>query len=147
MVDMTACHLLLGRPWQFDVGSTHNGRLNTYSFMHHGTKITLVPMGGQKPREAQAASKALLVVLDLDKEDLEEKEVHAVIVKGSGPQPTGLPAELEPLIEEFREVLSDELPDGLPPARDIQHQIDLIPGSRLPNLPHYRMTPTDHAEL
>ena len=46
VVDMTAFHLLLGRQWQFDVGSTHNGRLNTYSFMHNGTKITLVPMGG-----------------------------------------------------------------------------------------------------
>ena len=119
------------------MGSTHNGRLNTYSFIHNGTKITLVPMGGQKPREAQAASKALLVVPDLVKEDLEEREVHAVIVKGSGPQPTSLPAELKPLIEEFRAVLSDELPDSFPPARDIQHQIDLILGSRPPNLPHY----------
>ena len=77
--------MLLGHPWKFDVGSTHNGRLNTYSFMHSGTKITLVPVGGQKPRETHAASKALLVVPDLDKEDLDEGEVPAVIVKGSGP--------------------------------------------------------------
>jgi hypothetical protein len=41
---MQACHILLGRPWQFDRDSMHHGRLNQYSFLHHGKKIVLHPM-------------------------------------------------------------------------------------------------------
>ena len=30
VVPMNACHLLLGRPWQFDLDATHKGRSNCY---------------------------------------------------------------------------------------------------------------------
>ena len=32
------------------------------------------------------------------------------------------------LILEFVDVMPKEIPHGLPPMRDVQHQIDLIPG-------------------
>jgi hypothetical protein len=44
VVPKQACHILLGRPWQFDKDSMHHGRLNQYSFLHHDKKIVLHPI-------------------------------------------------------------------------------------------------------
>ena len=50
-------------------------------------------------------------------------------------------------IQEFVDVMPEEIPHGLPPMRDIQHQIDLIPGLVFPNKLAYIMSPKEHEEL
>ena len=48
--------------------------------------------------------------------------------------------EVRSMLQKFQYVFPKELPNQLPPMRDIQHAINLIPGAALPNLPHYRMS-------
>ena len=57
------------------------------------------------------------------------------------------PEEVIAVLEEFQDVFPEDLPDGFSPMRDIQHAIDFVPGSTLPNLPYYRLNPAAHAEL
>lgn len=43
VVPMDVCHLLLGRPWQYERHTKHDGFKNTYSFLKDGINITLAP--------------------------------------------------------------------------------------------------------
>ncbi|XP_074288573.1 uncharacterized protein LOC141613727 [Silene latifolia] len=58
-----------------------------------------------------------------------------------------LPAKVRPLLEQYQDVFPAELPSGLPPLSGIEHHIDLVPGSILPNIPVYRCDPDATREL
>nr|GFA21625.1 reverse transcriptase domain-containing protein [Tanacetum cinerariifolium] len=58
-----------------------------------------------------------------------------------------IPEAMFPLLKEFFDVFPDELHDALPHLCDIQHHIDLEPGSQLPNTPLDIMGPGEHEEL
>ncbi|XP_024016190.1 uncharacterized protein LOC112089673 [Eutrema salsugineum] len=51
VVPMQAGHLLLGRPWQFDRATTHNGRTNHYFFMYKERKYNLAPLSPTEVHE------------------------------------------------------------------------------------------------
>ena len=44
MMQMDVCHILLGRPWQYDREAIHDGRKNTYKFHKDGIDHTLIPI-------------------------------------------------------------------------------------------------------
>ena len=44
VVPMEACHILLGRPWQFDKKTLHYGLTNEISFTHKHRKFVLSPL-------------------------------------------------------------------------------------------------------
>lgn len=54
-----------------------------------------------------------------------------------------MPVEIKSLLHEFKEFVFDDLLKGLPPVRSISYQINLIPGSRLPNKAPYGMAPVE----
>jgi hypothetical protein len=51
---------------------------------------------------------------------------------------------LQPWLEEFQDIMADEMLYELSPIRDIQHHIDMVSGVSLPNLSHYGMCPKEN---
>jgi hypothetical protein len=58
-----------------------------------------------------------------------------------------LPRQIMELLEEFKDVFQDELPKGLPPIHGIEHQIDLVLGASLPNIPAYKCNPEEAKKI
>lgn len=56
---MNAVHVLLIRPWEYDVYATYNGRTNQYIIKVDDLKITLLPL---PPKKMQQAEKPNLLV-------------------------------------------------------------------------------------
>ncbi|XP_071905706.1 uncharacterized protein [Coffea arabica] len=57
-----------------------------------------------------------------------------------------LPSVITNLLQEYQDVFPEDIPNGLPPLRGIEHQIDFIPGSSLPNKAPYRTNPEETKE-
>jgi hypothetical protein len=49
--------------------------------------------------------------------------------------------------KEFDDVFPENIPNGLPPLRGIEHQIDLVPGASIPNRPAYKTNLEETKEL
>ncbi|KAK8916151.1 hypothetical protein KSP39_PZI023352 [Platanthera zijinensis] len=153
VIPMDVAHVLLGRPWLFDRDVTCFGRSNTCVFYDKGRKITLTPTqprerskGVVEPSVSTGASRPLHILRrgEFLRDSIEADIMYVVAATQVSEAPSvNHPLAVRPLLDEF----ADIMPDELPPQRDIQHAIDLIPGASLPNLPHYRMHPDEHAEL
>ncbi|KAL0449467.1 UNVERIFIED_CONTAM: Retrovirus-related Pol polyprotein from transposon.6 [Sesamum latifolium] len=65
------------------------------------------------------------------------------IEKASGP----IPGVIKKLLKEFEDVMPDELPRKLPPKRAVDHEIELVPGTKPPARAPYRMSQPELVEL
>ncbi|XP_038975304.1 uncharacterized protein LOC120106372 [Phoenix dactylifera] len=123
VVDMDACHVLLGRPWQHDTNVTFRGRDNTYLFRWQGRKILLLPMKEKPtPKTSQVEGKSFLAVFGAQfmAELKGAEEIMVLVVKGSEmPIMQQVPEEFKELLTEFQDITPAELPNGLPPMQDI----------------------------
>ncbi|KAL0350187.1 UNVERIFIED_CONTAM: RNA-directed DNA polymerase [Sesamum radiatum] len=65
------------------------------------------------------------------------------IEQASGP----IPGVVKKLLTEFEDVMPDELPRKLPPNRAVDHEIELVPGTKPPARAPYRMSQPELVEL
>ena len=58
--------------------------------------------------------------------------------------PTVYRESLEKIIQKYRDVFPEKLPPkGAPPSREVQHRIEIEPGSEPPYWPPYRLGPAE----
>jgi hypothetical protein len=90
--------------------------------------------------------------------DCAQRTVHLLALDGqevtvSASEPSGFLCQMEArptngirVVSEFPDVFSDDLP-GMPPDRDIEFSIDLLPGIAPIAKRPYRMAPVEHEEV
>ena len=107
------------------------------------------PIDMIKQKEAPKAKGLNIINLKaFERVAVQESVVFALVARElHGEAHEEQPEEVKSVLQEFKDVFPEELLDHLPPMRDIQHAIDFVLEATLPNLPHYRMNPTEHAEL
>ncbi|XP_075489516.1 LOW QUALITY PROTEIN: uncharacterized protein LOC142528360 [Primulina tabacum] len=160
VVPMHACHILLGRPWQYDRQVTHDGFRNKYSFVLKKEPIVLLPLSPKqvlddqlKKKKRDDTKKKIYMVQKSDMKKLLHTHdtlvliLYKEILFNTSDIVGNLPSIVVSLLQEFDDIFPEEPPQGIPPLRGIEHQIDFVPGSALPNRPAYRSNPEETKEL
>ena len=86
-------------------------------------------------------------------ESLESSSLRLFALQAASTGVTASPAELEltqaraRVLRDFACVFPDDLPAGLPPQREVDHRIELVPGSTPPSRPTFRLSATELDEL
>ncbi|TXG67082.1 hypothetical protein EZV62_008357 [Acer yangbiense] len=58
-----------------------------------------------------------------------------------------MPAKVQTVLDEYKDVMPQELPKKLSPRREVDHQIELEPGAKPPTITPYHMAPPELEEL
>ena len=81
VIPMDVCHILLGRPWQFDRKVIHDGRKNTYTLEKNGRTHMLLPIEDKEKKRESSSSILLMSGKYLLNEFKKEKEMQFVVVR------------------------------------------------------------------
>ena len=136
VLPMDVSHVLLRRPWLYDLNVTNFGKDNIYSFKYKGKNIirSAKPKGCNGKRDISKLFERNLCILKckkFEREGIETSMCLALVEKGvpSDSSIVDVPLEVKNLLDDFVDMVPDELPSELPPLRDIQHAMDIVPVS------------------
>jgi hypothetical protein len=146
VIPMDVCHILLGRPWKYDKNVTHDGRKNTYTLEKNSRMHMLLSIEDKKVKEEMSKTMLLMSGKELLDEVKKGEDMQFVLVRKprvilTSTSIDDLPEEIHELLENFVDIVVDDLPCSFPPIRSIIHHIGLIPEASLPNKSTYRLTP------
>ncbi|KAK3031323.1 hypothetical protein RJ639_035229 [Escallonia herrerae] len=141
VVIMDDFKLILGLEFLRDTNTTVMPCTNSLAML--GIKPCVIPTISPKAGERSISALQLKKGLKRDKTTYLAMLRWDEIEELSGP----LPKEVKVKFNDFEDVMPDELPKKLPPRRAIDHEIELVPGTKPPARAPYRMSLPELAEL
>ena len=121
VVDVDAFHILLGRPWQHDIDATHRGKEDIYVFPWKGKRVSMRPIS-PAPKATKEEEPKYIFICNQGESSMESKKTKQgfdLLVKKVTP-PAEIHQKVEQSLEVSKGVIHDELPEGLPPMKNIQ---------------------------
>jgi hypothetical protein len=152
VIPMDVSHLLLGIPWKYDRNVVHDGRMNTYTLEKNGRTHMLLPIKDKEVKPEVSNIVLLMSGKELLTEVKKKEDPQFFVVRKprivlTSTRVDDLPEEVQELLEEFADIVVDELPRSLPPMRSVSHHIDVIPGASFSNKATYKLTPQENDEV
>lgn len=112
VINMDACHILLGRPWQHDRKTIHHGYTNIYSLKHEGKTKELLPLPPHKaiPPTKDKQPIHLIGRRQCDQELKIGNTLLVLFTKESTSYNETIPPAIRDLIQEYKDVFPADLP-------------------------------------
>lgn len=122
MLDMSAYHILLGRPWKHDRHSVYDGFSNIYTIKHEGKLKDLLPLPLCKAIPTLVKKKKVNFIIskkECNREVQAEGICLVLFVKEISENKEHHHPRVLLLLEEYSDVFPSDLPEGLTPFRGI----------------------------
>src|SRR3981081_3153056 len=146
IIPLVGYDVILGTPWL----QRHNPSINWTSYsisVNSNGKQCELPLANITDTPVVE----LVSALQFKREVQHGEELYLALVQSlaehSNDSKAAINSDASTIINEFKQVFPEELPSGLPPSRDIDHRIDLVPGQASPSRPTYRMSQPEMDEL
>jgi len=139
--------IILGLPWLRKINPSINWRTGTVSFQFGNRNIVLPRCNNSFTNDVK-----LLSALQFSRASRKTDSLYlALVTECISPEEmesmNSRDPELSNILKEFDDVFPNDLPKGLPPHREIDHKIDLTPGSEPPSRSPYRISFEESKEL
>lgn len=110
VIDMEVCHIILGRPWQFEEGAWFNGRANAYIVEWKGKKLWLIS-NENNPSKSEVDKLAFLLALEVElMQDYKEGVVmFAIFIFEKRTTIDPIPETVQHLLDQFQDIILAEL--------------------------------------
>ena len=147
VMDLVGYDVILGKPWLTQHNPRVDWRTNQVYLDVDGHTVELKA----EDEDARTPRISVISAKQLKRDAAANEQIFLTTLKAmnDGGDSTAAPPldkNLQQILDEFEDVFKP-LPKGLPPKRDIDHQIELEPGAKPPYKSTYRMSPLELKEV